>query len=463
MTSVSRVCAAVATLTSLLAMACATQPPVVAAPFAPQLAISAAQTEFAPEPQASGASVAPQKTESQRIELGCEALDSLPHGTDSRYAQKILTVFARTGATQQDLDCVRRAVARFFPVMARERPPPGDPADLPDWWRTLGDVGHYADDDPNVFVVIPEPIPRLDQVSRRRLAGLLCADGDRSCGGEARSFLADAEAQMAELANVARLEGLVDEATEHPLPPPENVIAACAEQASESSPEYAFTAWRSCVTATVPQLVRIPGGSFKLPAQGSLSMRRSGYWDLCSEVTGFALASGLALTEVKCNTSGEGDSVSRWRLSRASPSGVQRVALFIALMDQMRSGPAISETIPIPTDLPRENPKRVRRPHRLRMYISDATTIRYSLDGVLDMPLEDRVYEYHEIEPERRMLVRLLRTSQTVGTTSCAEPADQPVLAELLASMFPGTSELSSLEEQVARSVSCLAPAPDGR
>ena len=77
-------------------------------------------------------------SEPQRIELGCKELDSLPQGTDSRYAQRILSVFVKTAATQQDLDCVRRTVARFFPLMARERPPPGDPADLPDWWRTLG-------------------------------------------------------------------------------------------------------------------------------------------------------------------------------------------------------------------------------------------------------------------------------------------------------------------------------------
>jgi len=461
MTPVFRACAPVATLTSLLALACATQPPPVAAPTAPLATISATRPE--PEPEPLGASVTLQKPDSQRIELGCEALDSLPDGTNSRHAQTILSVFVRTAATPQDLDCVRRAVARFFPLMARKRPPPGDPADLPDWWRTLGYADDYDLDDPNLFVVMPEPMQSLDQVSQRRLAALLCADDDRACGAEARIFLADAEEQMAELANVSRLERLVDEAGEHPVPSLEDAIAACADEARAESPEFTFAAWRSCVRASVPQLVRTPHGSFKMPAQGILSFRRYGHWDPCSEVTGFALESGLALTEVRCNLSDEGETISRWRLSRSSPVGVRRVALFIALMDQMRSGPAVSEVVPIPSELPPEDPNHVVSAPRHRVARSDAMTLKYSLDGVLAGPLTGRLYAYHEIDPERRMLVRLLRTSQTIGTTSCADPQDQPVLAELLASMFPGASDLPSLEEQVTHSVSCLARAADDR
>jgi len=458
MTAVSRAFVPVATLTSLLALACATQPPLVAAPSVPPPAISGTRPRLDPAPEPPPASVATVEPMPKRTAVGCEELDALPNGLDSGRVQRILSVFVRTAATPQDRDCVTRTVARFFPLMARERPPPVDAADLPNWWRTLGDARHYADDDPNVFVVLPEPAPSLDQPSQRRLAALLCSENDRGCGAEARTFLADAEAQMAELANVARLERLVDD----PLPPAEDAIAVCAGEAREATPEYAFTAWRSCVTASVLQTVRTPGGSFKLPAQGILTIRRSGYWEACSEVSGFELASGLALTEVKCNVSDEGDNVSRWRLSRSAPSGVQRVALFIALMDKMRSGPAFSETVPIPADLPREMPKRVARPLRGPLYVSDATTIRYTLDGVLDSPLSGRVYEYREVAPEQRLLVRLFRTSQTIGTTSCADPADQPVLSELLASMFPGASALSSLEEQVAQSVSCLARAPEG-
>ena len=464
MTPVSRACAPVAMATSLFALACATQPPPVAVPSALAAAVSGARAEPEPEPEpeqpsASGAAVADPAP--QRTELTCDDLAALPDDLDSGRAQSVLSFLVATASTSEDLDCVRRTVARFFPLLARERPPPGDPADLSDWWRTLGDAGHYTDDEPSVFVVMPEPIPRLGQVSQTRLAALLCSENDRACGVEARIFLADVEEQMTELANVARLERIIDDASEHPLPSEEDAIAGCADAAREEGPDYAFTAWRSCVSASVSQTVRVPRGPFKTPDQGILTIHRSGHWDPCFEVAGLSLASGLTLTNVNCRLSDGKPRVSRWRLSRAAPPGVRRVALFIALMDQMRSGPAVARAVPIPVDLPVEDPKYVRFA-RHRPAPSDASEIEYSVDGLLARPLSGRLYEDHEIDPERRLLIRLLRTSQAIGITSCAEPQDQPVLAELLAQMYPNASDRRSLEEEVTRSVSCVAPATEG-
>ena len=433
MTPVSRACAPVAMLTSLLALACAAQPlPAAALPVAAPPA---------------GASVAM----ADRAELECADLDSLNNEPGSGSPNRALAVLVRTASTRGDLWCIRRLVARFFPVMARERPVPQELADLPEWWRTLGYASAYRQDDPNVFVVMPEPIPSLDPAARKRLASLLCPENDASCGAEARTFLADAEEQMAELAGLGRFEDFFRDASAHPMPG--DAIEACASKARKERRGYVFSAWQGCVEQAVPQLVRTPSGSFRLPAEGILITQQSGFWDPCSEVTGFSLASGLALTKVECTLEDVNRRASRWSLSRALPSGARRIALFIALMDEMRSGPATAKAIPVPADIPRDDHAyHDRSPER---WISDVPTFAYSVHGVLAKALSGSVYAYDAFETKQRFLARLLRTSQPVGTTACAEPQDQPVLAELLAKMFPEERDLRALEGQVTRSVSC--------
>lgn len=234
---------------------------------------------------------------------------------------------------------------------------------------------------------------------------------------------------------------------------PGDAIEACASEARKQRRGYVFSAWQSCVEQAVPQLVRTPSGSFRLPAEGILIIHQSGFWDPCSEVTSFSLASGLALTKVECTLEDVNRSTSRWSLSRASPTVARRIALFIALMDEMRSGPATAKAIPIPADIPRDDRAyHARSPER---WISDVPTFAYSVHGVLARVLAGSVYAYDAFEPKQRLLARLLRTSQLIGTTSCAEPQDQPVLEELLAKMFPEERDLRALEGEVARSVSC--------
>jgi len=428
MTAVSWASAPVATLTALLALACAVQPLPAAAP-----------------PAGANAAIA------DRTELECADLDSLNDEPGSGSPHRALSVMARTASTPEDLACVRSLVARFFPVMARERPVPNDLAELPDWWRTLGNASAYAHDGPNVFVVMPEPIPSLDPAARKRLAALICPENDTSCGGEARAFLADAEEQMAELAAQGRLEDFVQDASAHPMPG--DAIDACAGKAQKERRGYVFSAWQSCVKQAVPQLVRTPSGSFRLPAKGILTVHQSGFWDPCSEVTGFSLASGLALTKVECVLEDVNRRASRWRLSRASPAAAQRIALFSALMDEMRIGPANAKAIPVPADIPRDHAHSdARSPER---WISDVPTLAYSVHGVLAKARSGSLYAYDEFEPKKRFLARLLRASQDIGTTSCAEPRDQPVLAELLAMMFPREPDLRAVQEQVSQSVSC--------
>jgi len=428
MTPVSRARMALATLTALFGLACAAEPLAVASPPA-------------------RASVMP----ADRTELECADLDSLNDEPGSGSPHRALSVLVRTASTSGDLWCIRRTVARFFPVMARERPVPQDLVDLPEWWRILGYIGAYVRDDPNVFVVMPEPIPRLDHAARARLAAVHCPENDASCGAEARTFLADAEEQMAELADLGRFEEFVQDASAHPMPG--DAIAACASNAHKARRGYVFSAWRRCVERAVPQLVRTPSGSFRLPAQGVLATQQSGFWDPCSEVTGFSLSSGLALTKVECTLSDLNRSATSWRLSRASSSRARRIALFIALMDEMRSGPATAKAIPVPADVPRDDHAyATRSPER---WISDVPTFAYSVHGVLANVVSGSVYAYDEVEPKQRFLARLLRTSQRVGATSCAEPQDQPVLAELLAKMFPNEPDLRALEGQVTRRVAC--------
>ena len=440
MTLVSRCCLPAATLTLLLALGCATQPPPAASPPASRQRPQLEQ----PSATVTAASPAP-----DRAKLPCED-DSLTNEPGTGKAHRALVALVQIASTSRDLACVQRLVARFFPLMARERPPPQDLAALPDWWRTLGSASYYTADDPNVFVVMPAPVPSLNQAARRRLAAVLCSEDDAACGAEARTFLADAEEQMIDAASLARVEQFLFDADLHPLP--EAAIEACAVEARKERREHAFSVWQSCVTDAVPQLVRTPSGAFKLPAQGILTTRRSGFWDPCSEVTGFALASGLALTKVECMLSDAKRRVSRWRLSRVSPSSVRRIALFVALMDQMRTGPANAKAIPVPADIPRGDGAQGYARSRGR-WISDVPGFAYSVHGVLSEPLSGSVYAYDEIEPKKSFLARLLRTSQVVGTASCAQTQDH--LTELLAKMFPKEPDLRSLEDQAIRSVLC--------
>ena len=445
MTLVSRACLPVATLTLLFALGCATQPPLAASPAAN----SRPRVQLEPEqPSATDAAAEP---EPERTELRCED-DLLTNEPGTGKAHRALVALVQTASTALDLACVQRLVERFFPVMARERPPPQDLAALPDWWRTLGSASYYTADDPNVFVVMPEPVPRLNQAARRRLAAVLCSANDVACGAEARTFLADAEEQMVDAASLARVEQFLFDAELHPLP--EAAIEACTVEARKQRREYAFSVWQSCVTEAVPQLVRTPSGAFRMPEQGILTTRRSGFWDPCSEVTGFALASGLALTKVECALSDEKRRVSRWRLSRVSPSSVRRIALFVALMDQMRTGPANAKRIPVPAGIPRDGSAHGYGRSQDRR-ISDVPEFTYSVHGVLTKPLSGSVYAYDEIEPKNSFLARLLRTSQLVGTTSCAETPDQPVIAQLLAKMLPKEPDRRTMEVQVTRIVSC--------
>lgn len=135
------------------------------------------------------------------------------------------------------------------------------------------------------------------------------------------------------------------------------------------------------------------------------------------------------------------------------------MALFIALMDQMRTGPAFAEAIPIPVDVPPPPPGDHGYGGAISRgrWISDVPEFGYSVHGVLAQTLSGRLYVYHEVEPKKRLLAQLLRTSQAIGTTSCADTQDQPELQELLAKMFPNEPDLPSMKEQVARAVSCPA------
>ena len=452
MTPVSWACLPAATLTLLLALGCVTQPPPAAPPpAAPPPASSRPRPQLQPEQPNAIVSATEPEPEPDRTALRCED-DSLTNEPGTGKARRALTVLVETASTARDLACLQRLVARFFPLMARERPPPQDLAALPSWWRTLGNASSYTADDPNVFVVMPQPVPRLTPAARQRLAAVLCSESEAACGAEARTFLADAEEQMLDLASLARVEQFLFDADLHPLP--EAAIEACAVEARKNRGEDAFSVWKSCVQSAIPQLVRTPSDAFKLPAQGILSVRRFGFWAPCSEVTGVALASGLALTKVTCTPSDEKRRVSRWRLTRVSPSSVRRIALFVALMDQMRTGPANAKAIPVPAGIQRDDGAHGYVVSSGRR-ISDVPTFTYSVHGVLAEPLSGRVYAYDEIEPRKSFLARLLRTSQVVGTTSCAETSAQPVLAELLAKMFPEEPDLRAAEEQVIRSVAC--------
>ena len=444
MLPVPRAFAPVAALSALVALACATRPPTAPAPPANGSARPPLEAE-----QPTG-SVATAKPESTQPELRCEELDSVPDEPGSGARWEILSVLVRTAETPRDVECVQRTIQRFFPLVARVRPPPRDPAALPEWWRTIGNHRYYANDDPKVFVVLPEPVPSLRQAAQRRLAPLLCPKDDGSCAVEARIFLTDAEEEMAELASLQRLQLLVENAREAP----EDASADCANEAKKERREVQFAAWRGCVTNSVPQLVRAPSDSFRMPTQGIVTAHRSDFWDPCAEVTGFALASGLALTEVNCRLLDTNRSVHRWRLSRVSPSGVRRVALFIALMDEMRTAPAFAAAIPVPADIPRDDHAHGYARSRGR-WISDVPTFDYSMSGVLAKTLSGSVYAYHEIEPRKRLLARLLRTVHAIGTASCASNEEQPVLAELLAKMFPRSPDLRSMEKQVSETVAC--------
>lgn len=116
MTPVVRTYAPVATLTWLLALACATQPPVLVAPPAS----SPPAMQPMPEPEEADLNAAAEPG-AKRTELTCEQLDSLPDNLESGHAQKLLALFVRTASTSQDLDCVWRTVKRFSAIGAHTR------------------------------------------------------------------------------------------------------------------------------------------------------------------------------------------------------------------------------------------------------------------------------------------------------------------------------------------------------
>ena len=367
------------------------------------------------------------------LAAACGAFDA----TNMERIERIhkLYVVVRMARTDRELQCVRLLVERFYPELARRRPPPSTADFLGEWWATVQSALR-EDFAPDEFVVLPDPPRRLSAKDvLTKLSPLLCSDHEPHCGLEARAFLTECEDHMARFGELHSAKDRIEEARTRGgfLTDDEARLAECRTRALATEKWSAFGVWSDCVEQLVPKVTLTPRNAFRMPERGSLLIDRSGYWNPCRDVAGYSLASGVVLSRVVCGNR-EQPNV-RWRFGRIHPGAIRRIALFAALMEEMRDSPAYARAFTIPRTLALHKDHHHRVTSRRFVQVSDALELHYGLYGVLPVPLADELYAHHEIEPRRRLLAGALQALERAVHDSCARGDVRAEIEQLLNKM----------------------------
>ncbi len=206
-----------------------------------------------------------------------------------------------------DGPCLEQAAASPVEPSFRSR------AALRAWWAEggLDWLWHYAmgraPGEPFEVVWPPDERPALSleaSPAEHRLRGLLCAEGDASCGLETTGWALRAERAFAAHAGRERERAVV--LARHAEVGPDGAerarIGACARQADQTAATTRFPAWSACVAQARDRATALPVGRLRAPSRGWLVIRgRRGHYGFCDEVRAYDLGTGAAYVASSCS------------------------------------------------------------------------------------------------------------------------------------------------------------------
>lgn len=351
-----------------------------------------------------------------------------------------LEVFIQVVQSEADAVCVGKIVERYFPEVARLRPPPTAPQHLRTWWRAVGQSAVLAEFGLDRVVVLPEAPRVIDEPGAlSRLSPLLCTSETPSCGAEARGYLAEVERELALLGEVGMVQDQLDRAKKGMPIDDAGRATECERLAVGGETQAAYANWRRCIEALVPIVARFPENNFRLPESGKLVTTRRGYWHPCVERSAYSIDTGAVLSRFSCRRDEPTGTLDRWRLARGSRTMVQHLALIAALKDEVREGPARAVSFRLPDGI--TAPEGAWHGHRIPAWsmVSDGMELSYSVYGVLDAPLTEQLYINHERRLIRRFLVDNLEALSESAAPVCAAETDKDWLEPLVVAVLRET------------------------